>query len=201
VLLGKLLRLDVRTLPYTIPAGNPFVGQSGKRPEIWAYGLRNPWRWTFDEGRLWIADVGQDAYEEVDYVAQTRGGGANLGWNCFEGLHTFSGCRPPGYVPPALEYSHAGGGSCSVTGGYVVRDPSVATMRGRYLYGDYCTGAIHAALLRAGQRTPDRENRYLGLVVPRLTSFGLDAQGHLYMLSRSSGGRPGAVYRLLGSSP
>jgi glucose/arabinose dehydrogenase len=205
-LLGKILRVDPRrhspTRAYAIPPTNPFVGRPG-RDEIWHYGLRNPWRFSIDpaNGNMAIGDVGQDAYEEVDYVAQTRGGGANLGWNCFEGLHTFSGCRPPGYVPPALEYSHAGGGSCSVTGGYVVRDPSAATMRGRYLYGDYCTGAIHAALLRAGQRTPDRENRYLGLVVPRLTSFGLDAQGHLYMLSRSSGGRPGAVYRLLGSSP
>jgi hypothetical protein len=99
-------------------------------------------------------------------------------------------------VTPAFEVSHAGGGSCAVTGGYVMRNTTIASLRGRYVYGDYCTGAIHAAVLRAGQPTPDSENQYLGLVVPRLTSFGLDAQGHLYATSRTYGGRPGAVYRL-----
>jgi len=142
-----------------------------------------------------IGDVGQGSYEEVDYVARARKG-LNFGWNCFEGFHSYAGCSAPGHVPPVIEYSQAGGGSCAVTGGCVLRDPSISRFVGHYFYGDYCTGAIHAATVRDGQRTPDSQNQYLGLVVPRLTSFGEDAQGRLYMTSRSYGTRAGAVYRL-----
>ncbi|MBA3421829.1 MAG: PQQ-dependent sugar dehydrogenase [Thermoleophilaceae bacterium] len=197
-LLGKVLRIDPRrptsTRGYSIPSSNPFVGRSG-RDEIWHYGLRNPWRFSFDRanGNMSIGDVGQGAMEEVDFVSQSRRG-VNFGWNCFEGTRRYSaGCSAPGHRPPVLEYTHDGGASCSVTGGYIVRDRAVPRLYGRYLYGDYCTGALHAATLRAEGAT---SNASLSLVVPRLTSFGEDAQGRLYMTSRSYGGRRGAVYRL-----
>jgi glucose/arabinose dehydrogenase len=191
-LLGKLLRIDPRRPAagrgYSVPPRNPFVGRRG-RDEIWSYGLRNPWRFSFDRasGSLWLADVGQDSWEEVNQPARARGRGANFGWRCFEATHRFAGCEAPGHVPPVLEYAHASG-SCAVTGGYVVRDRELPALRGRYVYGDFCTGALHSARLRDGRLVEDRE---LGLVVPRLTSFGLDGNGHLYAASRN-----GPVYRL-----
>ncbi|MDQ4072478.1 MAG: PQQ-dependent sugar dehydrogenase, partial [Actinomycetota bacterium] len=196
-LLGKILRIDPRrptsTRGYSVPSGNPFVGRFG-RDEIWHYGLRNPWRFSFDRanGNMSIGDVGQGAMEEVDFVIKGRRG-ANFGWNCFEGTLRYSSCSAPGHRPPVLQYSHEGGASCSVTGGYVLRDRTVPRLYGRYLYGDYCTGALHAATLREAGATT---NASLSLIVPRLTSFGEDARGRLYMTSRSYGGRPGAVYRL-----
>jgi glucose/arabinose dehydrogenase len=198
-LLGKVLRIDPRrsgTRRYSIPSGNPFVGTPG-RDEIWHYGLRNPWRMTFDRatGNMAIGDVGQNAYEEINFVSPNRRA-ANFGWDCFEGFHTFEGCSPPRYAPPVLEYSHAGGGSCSVVAGYVVRDPNVGQLLGRLIYGDYCTGAIHAALAEPGRRTPPERNRYLSLVIPRLTSFGEDARGRIYVTSRSMGSWQGGVFRL-----
>ncbi len=208
VLLGKILRIDPRrsgARSYTIPSGNPYVNRSG-RDEIWHYGLRNPWRFSFDRanGNMAIGDVGQGKREEVDFVGRTRRG-ANFGWDCFEGILRFPGAGPTpcasGHVPPAVQYTHEGEGnaSCSVTGGYILRDPGVPALAGRYLYGDYCTGALHAATLREGQATVENagpSNRSLGLIVPRLTSFGEDAQGRIYMTSRSYDGRPGGLYRL-----
>jgi glucose/arabinose dehydrogenase len=144
-LLGKILRIDPRpsgSRPYTIPRGNPLVGRAG-RDEIWHYGLRNPWRFSHDRanGNLSIGDVGQNAYEEVNFVANASRG-LNFGWNCFEGFHSYpaGGCNAPGHRPPSIEYAHAGGASCSVTGGYLVRDPGVRRLEGRYLYGDTAPG-------------------------------------------------------------
>ncbi len=199
-LLGKILRINPRgravRSAYSIPSGNPFIGRAG-RDEVWHYGLRNPWRFSFDRanGNMAIGDVGQGKYEEIDFVGAGRRA-VNFGWNCLEGRHAYSGCNPANDVLPVIEYKHEGG-SCSVTGGYVLRDPAVPRLAGKYLYGDYCTGAIHATTLREGQPTPDSENRFLDLVVPRLTGFGEDAQGRLHLTSRSYGGRPGAVYRLI----
>ncbi len=194
-LLGKILRIRPTSRGgYSVPSDNPFVGRSG-RNEIWHYGLRNPWRFSFDRasGNMSIGDVGQGAIEEVDFVSNGRRG-ANFGWNCFEGTRRYSaGCSVPRHRPPVLQYTHDGGASCSVTGGYVVRDRAVPRLYGRYLYGDYCTGALHAATLREAGAT---RNASLSLVVPRLTSFGEDARGRLYMTSRSYGSRPGAVYRM-----
>ena len=203
-LLGKILRIDPRGRSrggYSIPSGNPYIARSG-RDEIWHYGLRNPWRFSFDRanGNMAIGDVGQGDVEEIDFVGRTRRG-VNFGWNCFEGTSSFSDCNPSNDVFPALQYSHGGEGnaSCSVTGGYVLRDPSVQSLAGRYLYGDYCTGALHSALLREGGSTLQNEsprNRSLDLIVPRLTGFGEDTQGRIYVTSREYDGRPGAVYRL-----
>jgi glucose/arabinose dehydrogenase len=191
-LLGKILRIDPRPSgghPYGIPAGNPFPRRAGARPEIWAYGLRNPWRFSFDpaNGDLWIGDVGQNTWEEVDHEPAGSGGGRNYGWNRREGLHPFSGSAPPGAVDPVLEYSHDGG-ACSVTGGYVYRGSRVPDLRGAYLYGDFCAGWIRAVRLRDGKVA---ERRDFGLHLPNLSSFGVDQAGELYALSLNGG-----VYRL-----
>ena len=154
ILLGKLLRIDVDHpsggRAYGIPATNPYVGIAGRRPEIWAYGLRNPWRWSFDRAThdLWIGDVGQNAYEEVDRA--TAGSGldkaANYGWSCREGFHAYNASRCPssGLTNPYAEYAHGSGDSvgCAVTGGYVYRGATYPTLQGRYVMGDYCTGRI-----------------------------------------------------------
>ena len=198
-LLGKLLRIDPTAGgagAYAVPADNPFVGRPGARPEIWAYGLRNPWRFSFDRetGDLTIGDVGQGAWEEIDFApAPGRGRGANYGWGCWEGRHVFeqnsaaSQCTPlPSQVGPVHEYSHASG--CSVTGGYVVRDPTLPRLSGRYVYGDYCRNPLRS--LRPG--TPDaQDDRGLGLGVAGLTSFGEDACGVVYAISGD-----GPVFRL-----
>jgi glucose/arabinose dehydrogenase len=171
---------------YTIPQDNPFVGQAGARPEIWAYGLRNPWRFSFDRetGDLAIADVGQDAVEEVDFAPAGSGAGANYGWNCFEGTEPYdgapAGCTAPGHVPPVLEYSSRDDQlACSITGGYVVRDESLP-IAGRYVYGDFCTGELRTAALAAGGATDDRS---LNLRVPAISSFGEDSAGRVYAVS------------------
>jgi glucose/arabinose dehydrogenase len=181
---------------YSVPADNPFVGQAGAREEIWAYGLRNPWRFSFDRasGDLNIADVGQNAVEEVDFAAAGTGAGANYGWNCFEGSQPYAGapagCEAPGHVSPVLEYSSGGAEPrCSITGGYVVREPS-HPLEGSYVYGDFCTGELRAAELAAGGATGDRA---LNLIVPALSSFGEDADGRVYAVSLG-----GPVFRLLG---
>jgi glucose/arabinose dehydrogenase len=171
---------------YTVPADNPFTGQAGARSEVYSYGLRNPWRFSFDRatGDMVIADVGQDAREEVDFAAAGTGAGANYGWNCFEGSRPFSGapagCSAPGHVPPVLEYSSEGNAvECSITGGYVVREPGSA-LAGRYVYGDWCTGELKSAVLTAGGAT---DNRSLGIVVPSVSSFGEDSAGRVYAVS------------------
>ena len=150
---GKILRIDPRQYlgqPYSVPANNPFVNQPPALPEIWSYGLRNPWRFSFDRvtNDLNIGDVGQNQYEELDYrpVNTGWGRGVNFGWSCFEGFHVYRTtdpyCNPPdpGIIPPVLEYSHSGRNACSVTGGYVVRDQEVQSLLGRYVYSDYCNG-------------------------------------------------------------
>jgi hypothetical protein len=207
VLLGKMLRIDPRpgqSPPYTSPADNPFVGVAG-RDEIWAYGLRNPWRFSFDRatGAMTIGDVGQDAFEEVDFAPSpgpgtVSGAGANYGWNCREGFSSYppAGCGPGTFTEPIFAYPHEdpGGGvahGCSIIGGYVVRDPSLGDLEGRYLYTDFCSGEIRSlALPGAG------DDRSEGLEVVKPTSFGEDSCGRVYVASSE-----GPVYRLEGPTP
>jgi glucose/arabinose dehydrogenase len=189
-LLGKILRIDPRPSggrPYRVPRSNPFVGRRGARPEIWAYGLRNPWRFTFAPatGNLVIADVGQNAVEEVSIV---RGKGANLGWRVFEGRSRYTaGESAPGAVPPVIQRFHSDG-NCSITGGVVVRDPVLSALRGRYVFGDYCRGVIESARLRGTKARDVRETR---LHVSQLSSFGEDGRRRVYVTSLD-----GPVYRL-----
>jgi glucose/arabinose dehydrogenase len=189
--LGKLLRIDPRAgggRSFRVPANNPFRGRRGARPEIWAYGLRNPWRFSFDRGAgsLVIADVGQDSQEEVDFVA--RGRGANFGWSVFEGRRRFRGGSARRHARPVLVKGH-GSGWCSIVGGYVVRDPALPALRGRYVYGDLCRSGIRSVRLTRGRARGDRGT---GLNVSSLVSFGEDAAGRLYAVSL--GGR---VYRFV----
>lgn len=189
-LLGKILRIDPSRRSggrgYGIPSSNPFVGRAGARPEVYAYGLRNPWRFSFDRstGDLSIADVGQDEIEEISFVRRGRGNGANFGWRPFEGSRRFAaGESAPGHVPPVLEKAHSAGW-CSITGGYVVRDPRLRGLRGRYVYGDFCQGIIRSAQLRVPRARADR--RVAGLPkVDSLSSFGQDAAGRIYVASLS----------------
>jgi glucose/arabinose dehydrogenase len=195
--LGKLLRIDPRVGAgcdgrCTIPAGNPGFAQ----PEIWAKGLRNPWRFSFDRatGDLIIGDVGQNTWEEVDFAAAPgRGAGADYGWNVFEGLHPRGSSEPagpaPGITMPVLEKAHAAPDSfASIAGGYVVRDPALGDLLGRYLYADTYLGDIRAVTLGAGGATGDADT---GLHVSTLASFGEDACGRVYAVSLD-----GPVYRL-----
>jgi glucose/arabinose dehydrogenase len=183
-LLGKILRIDPRPSggrPYRVPADNPFVDRDDARAEIWDYGLRNPWRFSFDAatGDLWIGDVGQNAYEEIN-SEPAGSGGRNYGWNRREGLHAFNGGeRPDGAVDPVIEYGREGG-ACTVIGGFVYRGRRIPGLQGAYLYGDYCAGWVRAARTRGGEVL---EQRDLGLEVPGLSSFGADAAGELYALS------------------
>jgi len=189
---GKLLRIDPRpegTKPYRIPAGNPFVGRSGARDEVYSYGLRNPFRFSFDRrtGDLVIGDVGQDRVEEIDFVRRGRGAGANFGWNAFEGSARFAPGTAPGHIPPVIERPHSEG-NCAIIGGYVVRDRALRGLFGRYVYGDFCLGRVRSALLDARAARGDRA---LPLRVPELSSFGEDSRGRVYATSLS-----GRVYRL-----
>jgi glucose/arabinose dehydrogenase len=186
-LLGAMLRLDVNgTSPYAIPPDNPFA-RGGGRPEIYAWGLRNPWRWSFDRksGELWVGDVGQDAWEEIDHVRA----GDNLGWNRWEGSHCYRPgmCRSNGVVMPLAEYSHKLG--CSVTGGYVYRGKSIPELDGHYIYGDFCSGKIwelDSGNIQAGPRI-------LLLSGKRIASFAEDRNGELYLLDFASG----RIFRLV----
>jgi glucose/arabinose dehydrogenase len=190
-LLGKILRIDPRPSggrPYTVPSPGP-LGQ-GARPEICNYGLRNPWRFSFDRGTaaLVIADVGQNAQEEIDYVPAERTCGNNFGWSAFEGTNRLnSDQRAPGALAPILTYGREGG--CSVTGGYVVRDRSLPALYGRYVYGDYCAGDLRSLKPATAKA---RDDRPVGLNVPSLSSFGEDNAGHVYAVSLD-----GPVYRLV----
>jgi glucose/arabinose dehydrogenase len=191
VLLGKIIRIDPRPgagRPYRIPPDNPFASRPGARPETWAYGLRNPWRFSFDpaNGDLWIGDVGQGTWEEVDH-APGSAGGRNYGWSQREGTHEFKGARPKGAIDPVLEYAHAGG-ACSITGGVVYRGSRIPALRGAYLYGDYCAGWVRGLRLRGEQVS---ERRDFGLAVPGISSFGTDQSGEVYALSLG-----GEVFRL-----
>jgi glucose/arabinose dehydrogenase len=194
-LMGKILRIDPRESggrPYAIPSDNPFAGQSGARGEIYAYGLRNPWRFSFDRatGALAIADVGQGAVEEIDYAPKGRARGANYGWRPLEGTRRNFDEPAPGAVAPVLQKTHDDGW-CSIIGGYVVRDPALKALRGRYVYGDYCKGQLRSVRLRAGRASGDRA--IAGLPKVRgLSSFGEDARGRVYVLSLD-----GPVYRFV----
>ncbi len=191
---GKILRIDPRRSggkPYSVPASNPFVSRSGAKPEIYSYGLRNPWRFSFDRttGDLSIGDVGQGEIEEIDFARKGSARGANYGWRPFEGSRRHTpGEDAPGAVAPVLELTHEDG-NCSVTGGYVVRDPSLPALEGRYVYADFCKGQLRAARLSAGSASGDRS---LGLKkVSNLSSFGEDGLGRVYVTSLD-----GPVYRL-----
>ena len=193
-LLGKLLRIDPAAdggRPYTVPSDNPFVGRNGARGEIYSYGLRNPWRFSFDRrtGDLSIGDVGQNEIEEIDFVRRGKGRGANFGWRPFEGRSRYApGESAPGHVPPVITRSH-GQGWCSITGGVVVRDPKLPGLAGRYVFGDFCEGRILSARLSTGRA---RSVRATSLSVDSLSSFGEDARGRVYAMSLS-----GRVYRLV----
>jgi glucose/arabinose dehydrogenase len=214
LLLGKLLRIDPSPTstaatntaagqkPYTIPPGNPFVGRPG-RDEIWAYGLRNPRRFSFDRRTKTIAigDVGNDRYEEIDLLPIARSRGANFGWPAYEGFAAFRGGIPrSATVLPALAYPHHPG--CAVTGGYVVRDPRLARIRGReivgdYMFADFCTGKLYGFRPRLGRRAG--KQRSFRFNIRYLSSLGQDNAGHIYVLTERGlkQGSKGSVYRLV----
>jgi glucose/arabinose dehydrogenase len=196
VLLGKLLRIDPRPSggsAYSVPADNPFVGKPG-RDEIYSYGLRNPFRFSFDGSRIAIGDVGQNEFEELDYTTVAAARGANFGWDALEGFSKYTGENsgtpdPGGTVKPIFSYSHSRGGSCSIIGGYVVRDPRLGGLRGRYLYADLCEGQLRTLVPHLKRASGDRK---LGLRVASPSSFGEDDQHRLYVASLE-----GPVYRLV----
>src|SRR3954447_19282721 len=194
-MLGKLIRIHPRPNGgYTVPPDTPFRGRSGARPEIYAYGLRNPYRFSFDRrtGSLTVGDVGQDEIEEIDFIrgrsgARQPAGGYNFGWDTFEGRKRFESGPAPGHISPVLQHLHSAG-FCSITGGYVIRDRSLGRgWTGRYVYGDYCDGTLRLARLRrpAARSHPTR------LKVSQLVSFGEDGHGRVYAVSLD-----GPVYRL-----
>jgi glucose/arabinose dehydrogenase len=188
-LLGKILRISPRPSgndAYAIPPDNPFVGSGDARPEIWAYGLRNPWRFSFDRttGDLWIGDVGQSAWEEIDLQPDDAQGGGNYGWNVMEGNHAYGDGSPTGaMVPPVYEYPHAEG-RCVMTGGYVYRGRSIPALAGAYVFGDFCDGRLEALRTADGQVI---DHAFLGPTVHALSSFGEDASGELSAHSLSGG--------------
>jgi len=191
-LLGKILRIDPRPSgghAYTVPADNPFAGRRGAKPAIYAYGLRNPWRFSFDRttGDMVIGDVGQDHVEEVDFRTRGTARGVNFGWRAWEGTRREDpSLHVSGDVKPVLQYTHDHG--CSVTGGYVVRDPRLPALAGRYVYGDFCAGDLLTARLSQHGASA---RRALGLHVSSLSSFGQDDRGRVYAVSLN-----GPVYRL-----
>jgi glucose/arabinose dehydrogenase len=181
-LLGKILRIDPTpngASPYSIPGTNPFVGQNG-RDEVFAYGLRNPWRFSFDGSNIAIADVGQNNLEEVNFLVGTDAKGANFGWPQFEGNAVFDNARPgPGPATfPMFVYAH-NAGRCAIIGGYVVRNPSLPQLNGRYIYGDACSGAVRSFIPRVGPQQAEGD-RSAGLTLPGLSSFGLGFGGRIY---------------------
>lgn len=194
VLLAKLLRLDVSAAQsYAIPPSNPFVNSKNVRPEIWAYGLRNPWRFSFDRVTrdLYIADVGQDTYEEVNVQQASSKGGENYGWRIMEGLHCYnpgSGCDQSGLVLPVAEYNHAYGG-CAITGGYVYRGTQYPALNGLYFFADYCSGKIWSLQRDASGQWQMIERLDSGALI---TSFGEDQTGELYVVDQK-----GAIDRLV----
>jgi glucose/arabinose dehydrogenase len=197
---GKLLRIDVNTVtssaPYTIPPSNPFINQSAKRPEIWAFGLRNPWRYAFDPmtNLLFIADVGQERREEVD-ISSLAQAGLNYGWNRIEGTRCYPDggtCNQDGLSLPALEYDHGDNDSngCAITGGYVYRGAAIPELQGRYFYSDLCSGWLKSLFYTNGT-VSEQVNWNISNAAP-VYSFGQDAQNELYLLSGS-----GDVYRIV----
>lgn len=205
-LLGKILRLDVDgVLPYAVPPTNPFVGVPGARPEIWALGLRNPYRTCFDRvtGDLWIADVGQGAWEEVSFEPAGSPGGANYGWDLMEGRHCFppsSSCLSDTLVLPVIELDH-GGGRCAVTGGRVYRGNGIPWLRGTYFYGDWCSDQIWSlrydgiTVTDSTERTQELAPNEPGAFINSITGFAEDGFGELYVVD---GG--GELYRIVDRS-
>ncbi|WP_181849424.1 sorbosone dehydrogenase family protein [Streptomyces parvulus] len=182
-LLGKMLRIDPQGAePYAVPQDNPFVGDPNARDEIWSYGLRNPWRFSFDSGTgdLLIGDVGQSEWEEIDWAPAHSKGGENYGWSQMEGTHPFrGGTEPANHVPPVHEYDRTGLG-CSVTGGYVYRGQAVADLVGQYVYSDYCDGTLRSLEIENGQVTAEHD---LGVSGGEVVSFAQDGDGELYALA------------------
>jgi hypothetical protein len=202
--LGKILRFDVdagnQSAPgFQVPPDNPFLSTPGAFPAIWAFGLRNPWRFSFDRstGDLLIGDVGQNAVEEVDLGLVSRRGGENYGWNVTEGTHCFSppaGCSTAGQTLPIVEYSHADG--CSVTGGYVYRGCRMPGYQGTYFYGDYCTSLVRSFRLENGRAVDQRDwTSALSRGVDAISSFGVDADGEIYIVDHT-----GEVYKIVPGS-
>jgi glucose/arabinose dehydrogenase len=208
-LLGSVLRIDPDLdpdideddpayQPYAIPNGNPFADGAGGGAEVWAFGLRNPWRFSFDRhtGDLWIGDVGQDTVEEINVLTATggtnAGRGANLGWPVMEGDRPFAGSEPPvGSTQPIFTYGRDGG-ACSVIGGYVYRGLAIEELQGAYLFTDYCAGRLRALTQSGGELVADGD---LGVDVASPTSFGEDAEGELYVLSQT-----GSVFRVVSTA-
>jgi glucose/arabinose dehydrogenase len=193
VLLAKMLRIDPRPSagkPYSIPPDNPFVGRAGARPEVWDYGLRNPWRYEFDRetGDLWIGDVGGSEREEIDVEPAGSKGGRNYGWNVMEGTVPHTDNPPANAVPPVSEYDHSGG-RCTVVGGFVYRGSAIPDLVGAYLFADFCQGELRAFVPPKGDATAKPVS--LGVTTNVPASFGQDQNGELYVLSLSGG-----VYRI-----
>jgi glucose/arabinose dehydrogenase len=189
--LSKILRINPAAsggAPYSVPADNPFVGEAGTRPETWMWGLRNPWRFSFDRatGDVWIGDVGQNKYEEIDY-ARAGAKGVNWGWSDREGAHDFNGTAPAGARDPILETDHSDG-NCAVVGGYVYRGRAIPALRGVYIFGDDCRPNVVGVIATAGHVVARRD---LGTTVDALTTFGEDPAGEIYAVARA-----GTVFRL-----
>lgn len=204
--LGKMLRIDIDgASPYAIPASNPYFGAVDTLPEIWAFGVRNPWRFSFDRdnGDLYIADVGQNIIEEIDYQPASSAGGENYGWRLKEGSDCFnpsSGCDPGGLlVDPIHEYNHGGSPHrCSVTGGYVYRGCAIPELKGAYLFGDYCSGNIWSFKYDGSNLTQFTDHTAeLGTSGFDLSSFGEDYFGELYILELSQG----KVFKIIPDGP
>ncbi|NOT02833.1 MAG: glucose dehydrogenase [Phycisphaerales bacterium] len=211
-LLGKMLRINIDNAsadaPYTIPPDNPFAA-SGGRPEIWALGLRNPWRWSFDRdtGDLYVADVGQDAREEVDFAPAGAAGGRNYGWRCLEGTRCtgLSGCEcdDPALIAPVYEYGHDLAGGFSITGGYVYRGLSIPELAGHYLFADFLTARIWSlrmignAAADITDRTDDLNPPDIGDPIARIASFAQDAGGELYIIDRGPAASTGRLFRII----
>ncbi|MEP6986243.1 MAG: PQQ-dependent sugar dehydrogenase [Chloroflexota bacterium] len=196
-LLAKLLRIDVNGTPYKVPADNPFVGQADAKPEIWAYGLRNPFRFSFDKqtGDLYIGDVGQWDYEEVDFQPAGSKGGQDYGWSAYQGMHPHIKQPLPvdesSLTLPVLEYAHTEG--CAIIGGYIYRGTALPSMNGIYLYGDYCNGRIWAAT----HTVDGKWQSYLWMQTDHvITSFGQDEAGELYLVDYKGG-----IYKLVAAKP
>jgi glucose/arabinose dehydrogenase len=220
---GTILRIDPRPSgkkPYRVPADNPFAGRSARskgsppharsgraqgkkgnskieaRPEIWAYGLRNPWKYSFDRktGDLWIGDVGQSAWEEINLQRSRSSGGENYGWNQMEGMEPYEGGQEPAnHVSPIYVYPNAGTDSCSITGGYVYRGEAISSLKGAYVYSDWCDGRLRYIRNKGRKVVEDEE---LGVTVPSITSFGEDHDGELYAISLGGG-----IFKILPAQP
>jgi glucose/arabinose dehydrogenase len=209
-LLGKMLRIDINSgsAPYTIPPSNPFVNKAGYRPEIWALGLRNPWRWSFDDvtGKLFIGDVGETNWEEVHFRYTNSYGGENYGWPCYEGNHTYNAsyCQAGTlYTAPKYEYAHSSvTGDCSVIGGFVYRGTKYPSLYGKYLFADFCSGIIRSLTINYNNNSVSEKDEYKG-DKNSYTSFGKDSRKELYIMSIANGNiyRVAAATAINGAAP